>query len=188
MSRNIWFTSDHHFWHRNIIKFSNRPFDDIYHMNEILIQNWNNVVKPEDKVYHLGDIALCSKNYVYQILDRLNGSVCLVKGNHDKINSSFTGFEWIKDYYELTINKKTKLVLMHFPIESWNKKHHGSIHLHGHTHDTNKITGLRRVHIGVDAHSYTPVHVDAVIDMAQNPDKYEHQKCGVHSVKIYDRH
>ena len=58
----IWFTSDTHFSHCNIIKYCNRPFKDVDEMNKILIQNWNNVVRPDDIVWHLGDFALGDKN------------------------------------------------------------------------------------------------------------------------------
>ena len=56
----IYFTSDHHFGHKNIIEFSRRPFKDVDEMDEILIRKWNEKVKPEDEVYHLGDVGLSS--------------------------------------------------------------------------------------------------------------------------------
>ena len=49
----LFFTSDHHFGHANIIKFCNRPFKDVQEMNETLIERWNKKVKPKDHVYHL---------------------------------------------------------------------------------------------------------------------------------------
>lgn len=54
----VFFTSDTHFNHTNIIKYCQRPFRDIYEMNETLIANWNNVVAPDDIVFHLGDFCL----------------------------------------------------------------------------------------------------------------------------------
>ena len=54
---NIFFTSDTHFHHDNIIRFCNRPFKDVYHMDEELIKRWNEKVGPDDIIYHLGDFA-----------------------------------------------------------------------------------------------------------------------------------
>ena len=64
----IYFTSDHHFGHKNIIKFSERPFNDVNEMDEILIQKWNEKVNPEDEVYHLGDVGLTSSGKLRKIL------------------------------------------------------------------------------------------------------------------------
>jgi calcineurin-like phosphoesterase family protein len=56
----IFFTSDHHFGHENIIRYCNRPFTSVQQMNEIMILRWNGAVLPEDEVYYLGDFAMKS--------------------------------------------------------------------------------------------------------------------------------
>ena len=51
----IWFTSDLHLGHRNVIRFCNRPFADEKGMGKSLIENWNNTVGDNDIVFALGD-------------------------------------------------------------------------------------------------------------------------------------
>jgi calcineurin-like phosphoesterase family protein len=78
----IYFSSDHHFGHSNIIKYCNRPYSSVEEMNEKLIENWNATVKPEDTVYYLGDFSLSTKP-VKEITPKLNGHKLLIPGNHD---------------------------------------------------------------------------------------------------------
>jgi calcineurin-like phosphoesterase family protein len=82
----LYFTSDHHFWHTNIIKYCNRPFVSVEEMNEALIQNWNDLVLPEDEVYYLGDFSMAARP-VEIYTSRLNGIKYLVPGNHDFCHS-----------------------------------------------------------------------------------------------------
>ena len=88
MSYNIFFTSDTHFAHENMCKFLDydgervRPFNNCKECDELMIQNWNEVVKPQDKIYFLGDLAF-NKNEADKIMPRLNGKKCLIRGNHD---------------------------------------------------------------------------------------------------------
>lgn len=69
----VFFTSDTHFNHTNIIKFCSRPFKDVSHMNETIISNWNRVVGPDDIVFHLGDFCLGGSAEWINVLNRLNG-------------------------------------------------------------------------------------------------------------------
>ena len=79
----VFFTSDTHFGHKNIIKYCNRPFSDIDEMNKVLINNWNKVVSEGDIVFHLGDFAFGGFPLWESIRSRLNGSIYLIRGNHD---------------------------------------------------------------------------------------------------------
>ena len=80
----VYFITDTHFHHSNIIKYCNRPFKDVNEMNETIINNWNNIVTNDDTVYHLGDFCLSSDDEIKNIFKRLNGNIILIRGNHDE--------------------------------------------------------------------------------------------------------
>lgn len=160
----IWFTADTHFGHSNIIQYTNRPFSGAKEMDETLIQNWNAHVQPGDDVYHLGDFAIADPVYCGRILDRLNGKIHLVTGNHEKAALACADrFEWVKDYFELQLDKpeggrKQALVLFHYAMRVWNASHHGSWHLYGHSHGTlPDDPAMLSFDIGVDCHGYRPI-------------------------------
>lgn len=97
MKQKILFTSDHHFGHSNIIRYSSRPFQNVEEMNEELIKRWNEKVGAHDLLYHLGDISLGNPELTKTVLDKLNGKIFLIKGNHDNSALAYPKrFEWIK--------------------------------------------------------------------------------------------
>ena len=169
----IYYISDTHFNHENIIKICNRPYNNVNEMNEDIIKRWNNKVKPEDEVYFLGDFShKCSQQDAFEILKRLNGKKYFIKGNHDKIsfvnslrNSKLV--EWVKDYAEINDNNRM-VVLFHYPIEDWNGQYHGSYHIFGHihnnTHNNYKIID-RRYNVGVEVIDYDPKSLDELIEL-----------------------
>jgi len=166
----LFFTSDHHFGHKNIIKFSKRPFADVNEMNEVLIQKWNEKVSSEDEVYYLGDLALCSPGKLRKILDRLNGKIYLISGNHEEAaHACQERFEWIKDYHELVVKDdehergEQLIVLFHYAMRVWNVSHWGSYHLYGHTHgELPDNPTSRSFDIGVDCHDFYPLSYEEV--------------------------
>lgn len=169
----IYFTSDTHFGHKNIIKHTGRPFYSIQEMDDILVRNWNRKVGVYDDIYILGDVSMKGAEYVQEILVKLNGRKYLVRGNHDKFADQ-EGFDknifvWIKDYYELKY-KNEKFILFHYPIEEWNQFFRDAIHLHGHQHNhedynyQNLEKGLRRFDVGVDANNMFPVSIEEIIE------------------------
>jgi len=78
---NIFFTSDTHFGHKNILKYCNRPFVNVEEMDEVMIERWNGRIGKNDSVYHLGDFSFSSNPKTY--FERLNGKKILIIGNHD---------------------------------------------------------------------------------------------------------
>jgi len=168
----IWFTSDTHFGHGNILRFCERPFKTIQEHDRALIEDWNARVGPLDPVYHLGDFAFGSQGYVKNILSRLNGQIHLLLGNHDKVvrkNPGIAGmFASTQEYLELRGVAHTSpsglVVLSHYPFETWNKSHYGSYHFHGHCHG--KVPGKgRRRDVGVDVWGYRPVSLGEIVEV-----------------------
>lgn len=80
----IWYTADHHFNHHNIIEYTGRPFKTVAEMDRVLIEAWNSCVRPGDFVFHLGDFCFHKRDDPAEYLNKLNGTVCLICGNHDR--------------------------------------------------------------------------------------------------------
>lgn len=153
---NIFFTSDEHYGHANIIKFCNRPFESLEDMKEQLIQRHNSTVKEGDVTYHLGDMfwRRVSIPEANEIMDRLNGKHYLILGNHDEVAKRIAGrFEWVKDC--ALIHTNTRVWLSHYAHRSWPDSHRGSYHLFGHTHNALSDYGYS-TDAGVDACGYFP--------------------------------
>lgn len=161
----VYFTSDSHFLHNNIIRYCNRPFKDSQEMDDILIKNWNSKVKKDDSVYHLGDVGLGNPIRLKYILDELHGKIYLIKGNHEKTamnKKCINRFEWVKDYFELNYfdsedKKMQMLILFHYPLKTWNKKNYGSFMLFGHVHGRIPEDNTLSMDVGVDCTNYYPI-------------------------------
>lgn len=162
---NYWITSDLHFGHKNILKFcpNTRPFSEVSHMDEYLIAHWNSIVQPEDVVFHLGDFAFYGATKLANIIDRLNGTIVWVRGNHDKTLTHVLQQRGvhIHDYIECKF-KGTKLCMMHFPLAEWNQKYRGAIMLHGHQHGSGPKYDGRIMDMGYDAHGFIR-NLDSVV-------------------------
>lgn len=143
--------------------------------DEMLVERWNECVKPGDRVYHLGDFAFGDSHFCNKILDRLNGQIHFIEGNHDKpaykVRHRFASYQ---KYYELKIQDPDaprgtrKLILFHNPILSWNSMYHETFHLHGHCHGNlekfrmEHIPHLRFMDVGVDMCDYYPISYEEV--------------------------
>lgn len=194
---NIWFTSDTHYHHKNIVRGSSswefqryegsgnsqaigvRDFDTLEEHNELIINNFNSLIKPQDELWHLGDWSFGGHEQIKIFRDRL---VCrninLVFGNHDQhIEPSSSPYRSLfrscQYYKEMSFKvdqkwgefKKVNIILLHYAMRVWNRSHHGSIHLYGHSHGTLPDAGNRSMDVGVDTHDLYPYHLDEILDL-----------------------
>lgn len=172
-SSKLWFISDTHFGHENVIKFSGRPFRDREEMDRDMIAFWQQTVKPGDDVFHLGDFSFWPRQQTEDILLQLPGRIHLVSGNHDqKLLSGELRkrFFSISDLKEIRVADPTlpggwqHIVLCHYAMRVWNKSHYGAWNLHGHSHGSlPSEPHLLQMDIGVDATKhYKPVPYEYV--------------------------
>ena len=127
----IWFTSDHHFGHKNIIEFEpyHRPFTSLDEMHETLVERWNKVVKPKDRVYHLGDFAF--NQYGLSFARRLHGDKRLILGNHDKLPTA----DYLQYFSKLHgIIYWQGCILSHVPVHTNQCGARWLLNVHGHLH------------------------------------------------------
>ena len=132
----IYYISDMHFEHNNVIRYDNRPFDTITQMDEVLINNWNARISDKDTVYVLGDAFFKGEERSLEILRQLKGRKHLIKGNHDRVKGRL-GQEWesIQNYAEIT-DGEYFVVMSHYPMMFYNRQHYGAVMLYGHVHNT----------------------------------------------------
>lgn len=177
----LWFTSDLHFGHANIIRYSSRPFPDAEAMNRALIERWNDTVAARDEVWVLGDFALGRIEFTLPLAQQLHGRKRLLAGNHDRCWSGHgrraqawvsryeqVGLEVHQDQLELEV-AGTEVLACHFPYhgDSHDKDRYvearpvdrGQWLLHGHVHERWRQRD-RMINVGVDAWDYRPVSAD----------------------------
>lgn len=187
MQNNIFFTSDTHFLHDNIIRMSGRPYADVKEMESALIDNWNREVTRRDTVYVLGDFAISyGKKHakdVNRILDSLVGNKILITGNHDRKEVTRSP-HWAKvtPYQEIKLDlggeHKQRIVMCHYALRVWNQMHRGSWMLHGHSHANLPDIGGKIMDVGVDnpVCEYAPISLDSVANIMSHRDiiTYDH--------------
>ncbi|MCE4226676.1 metallophosphoesterase [Methylobacterium sp. C25] len=158
----IWFTSDHHFGHRNIIDYCKRPFGSVEAMDEAMIARWNAVVGVDDEVWHLGDFAYrCGPNRMAEIFHRLHGrALHLVRGNHDRKRTLALPWASTQTSAEIVVDGR-RLVLSHYAFRVWNGCLRGSWHLYGHSHGELPGTAAS-CDVGVDVWDFRPVAIDQI--------------------------
>jgi calcineurin-like phosphoesterase family protein len=167
----IWFCSDHHFGHANIVKLCNRPYDDVIQMEKDLVLRHNAVVRPGEVVYFIGDIVWDKRSM--DILPSLHGVHRFVLGGHDlKFFAARTPGALIPgvrkyEIWEVDIEGQP-LVLCHFPLREWNRSHYGAWHLHGHCHGRG-AEPRNCLDVSVDAWDFYPVSLTQIREKIDPP-------------------
>jgi len=181
----IYFSSDHHFSHTNVIRFCGRPFSSVEQMDSQMIMKWNSVVTPKDQVFYLGDFTLGNYKVASQYLEKLNGKLFMMEGNHDRWMRNMSLYpktksgviELLPPLYNMKVNGQV-FVLCHYPMSSWLNSHYGSTHLFGHVHGKfghvaesqdndlppNQKRG-KKIDVGVDINHFYPVSLDEVLNI-----------------------
>ena len=165
--RDVWLWSDLHFGHKNIIEFSNRPFNNIEHMNECLVENFNDYVKPNDVSIWVGDVAFGSDEFANELLNQCNGYKILIIGNHDFNKKKVRNLNF--DEMHLLQHIETEgvdLVLTHYPMDNLPLPY---INIHGHLHaggNTSRDT-LQHINVNCEFHGYKPINMSDLITMAK---------------------
>jgi calcineurin-like phosphoesterase family protein len=162
--RNVWFISDTHFGHKNVIKYCRTQFATLEDMEGEIIERWNATVKPQDLVYHLGDFAWTPKD-AKRVRPLLNGSIRLIVGNHDDIPALAAAglFQRIQMWRQFS---DIGVTASHVPMRQ-EQIRRGKLNLHGHVHGD--LEGLEPFHrdVSVESTDFKPVNYDDVANWAK---------------------
>ena len=174
-----WFISDTHFCSNNIIKYCHRPFKDADEMNEEMVRRWNEVVQPQDTVYHLGDFVMEQSEQIPRFLERLNGHIILVRGNHETrrklaVLAQYPEKVEIRDIAYLQY-KKLFFVMCHMPMTNPDfldmvvQDNSEVVMMHGHVHDKVPFftPDTHSFNVSVDVIDFRPVDIDTVYEMVK---------------------
>ena len=172
--KNIYFTSDWHLSHINIMKYSNRPFSSVEEMNDTIISNFYDTVKPGATIYFLGDFSfdrVITENFFTKLPKNIHFH--FISGNHHKKTKNI--IERFVDSYsnmkDIKINER-KITLCHYAMRVWNCSHFNSWQLYGHSHGTLSSVG-KQCDVGVDDWNFFPVRFEQIEEyMKTQPDNF----------------
>ena len=176
----IWFTSDTHFFHNNVIKFDNRPFKSMDQMIFMMIRKWNSCVSKKDVVYHLGDFGFGNPKNMIPIVNQLNGNITLIRGNHD-YQSRYTHercagmFKDICDIKHIEL-KGEHVTLTHLPfvdsrLNHLTPKNIGQWHIYGHVHSTRPKIVDKEINVCCCLWDYKPVSEKVIVQIMRDYEK-----------------
>lgn len=163
----IYGIGDLHFGNKNIIRYENRPFKSVEHMNETLIQNWNSEVSKDDTVFVFGDFFDGSKDEAKEILGRLNGHIILIAGNHDKDYLDFFRENGI-EVYEYPILYNDFWIFSHEPKYVSFNAPYANIFAHVHGNPMYQTVSAHSYCVSAERIGYKPILLDIVFEAVLN--------------------
>ncbi len=161
--------SDLHFNHKNILDYERNEFNDINEHDEYIVLRWNKTVKMEDIVYFLGDLTMSiDREYLINLISRLNGYKIMIKGNHDEKRVSFYKFLGFNEVYDSPIFiENGKILLSHVPLKEARDSPY-FINVHGHLHNDEVINNKNYICVSAKTVSYRPVNLGRIRERARN--------------------
>ena len=176
----IWFTADYHLSHRNIMKYSNRPFNDVNEMDETIFSNLESKVKKRDILYFLGDLTFNIRK-AHEFFERFeNVEIHFIVGNHDNKKTIKIARERctsVSHLKEISLTEKGPrtpestethaITLCHYAMRVWNKSHFNSWQLYAHSHGKLNPLG-KQYDVGVDNNNFMPVSFNQLIKIMEN--------------------
>jgi calcineurin-like phosphoesterase family protein len=168
----VFFISDNHFFHSNIIKYCNRPFKDVEEMNREMIKRWNDVVGPNDIVFCLGDFCLGTKENIIEIGKQLNGTKFLIKGNHCRGTRKTYKEAGFKEVYNQGIDVFYTMLgvihLSHYPINHEFETYDNIlVNIHGHIHSPVLFDDDKpgKICVSAEATGYAPINIKEIVNL-----------------------
>lgn len=146
----VRFISDLHFGHDRLIQ-KLRNMDPIEH-NELIVSNWNSVVRKDDITYIVGDLSMEKLDPVMEYLPKLKGRKIVIPGNHDSRKV-------ISYLHDIGVEVKGPMsykgfIVTHIPVHPNEVKFFRG-NIHGHVH-ANSYEDPRYYNISCDVINYTP--------------------------------
>jgi len=181
----LYFTSDQHFGHKNIITYETRPWRDVDEMTTGLIANYNSVISDDDTVYFVGDFTLQFR-YAAAVLPKLKGNKQLYMGNHDSCHPAFKfkdktatvqqyldiGFTKVALSKSLVLANGKRAFVTHVPYDDMRYPHFAAVRgeedilIHGHVHSAWRLKYYKNIpmfNVGVDVNNYFPISEEELI-------------------------
>ena len=171
----IWLSSDWHFCHNKEFLYGPRGFSSIEEANEEIVRRHNEVVAEDDDVYVLGDLMLGNNDIGMSYIEKMNGNIHVILGNHDtntrlEIYKNSSKIKSIQYAYQINLRKYT-FYLSHYPTYMGNYDLQMSKVwcLHGHTHFKEKFGDIdKNYNVALDAHNCYPVDLETIVKDIQN--------------------
>lgn len=173
----VRFTSDIHFNHKSLSE--RRGFKTVEEMNNEIIWRWNLTVPTNVTVFILGDVSMSNNvECTLELLNRLNGTLILVRGNHDKPmkKAVLDRFDGVYDLLTVKVELEDekvglqRIVCCHYPMLVWDRAHFGAWHFHGHSHGSAQYPNQKAkiLDVGMDCHSFAPIGFNYANNIMKN--------------------